>query len=161
VINLLIPKRRIVVYGIPQPQGSKSARVLPHEVRAKGDQCVGGRAILTEGFGEGPRDRKSWRDAVAEAGRAWLTAHDAPAPLDGPLVMWAWFYLPRPPSAPKSVTLPFRKPDNSKLLRSVEDALSGILYVDDARFVDSHISKRFAINTPPHAVIEIEIALDH
>jgi Holliday junction resolvase RusA-like endonuclease len=134
---------RLVVYGIPQPQGSKAARV------------VNGRAILTEGFGEQPRRRAAWRDAVAESGRAWLLANGAPPPLDGPLVMWARFYLPRPPSAPRSITVPFRKPDNSKLLRSVEDALSGVLYADDARFVDSHVSKRFAIDTPPHAVIEI------
>ncbi|MDB5094066.1 MAG: hypothetical protein JWO85_2167 [Candidatus Eremiobacteraeota bacterium] len=158
---LVVPKRRIIVYGVPQPQGSKSARVLPHDVRPRGDQCVGGRAVLTEGFGDGPRHRKSWRDAVAEAGRAWLATHGAPEPLDGPLVMWARFYLPRPPSAPKSVTLPFRKPDNSKLLRSIEDALSGILYVDDARFVDSHVSKRFAIGFPPRAVIEIELASNY
>ncbi|MDB5069575.1 MAG: hypothetical protein JWM87_686 [Candidatus Eremiobacteraeota bacterium] len=146
---------RLVVYGIPLPQGSKSARTLPHEPRIVGENCVGGRVILTEGFGDAPRRRKTWREAVAEAARAWLTKNGAPDPLDGALEMWTRFYLPRPASLPKRVEYPIRKPDLSKLLRSAEDSLSGLLYTDDARIVDSHIYKRYAIGAPPHAVIEI------
>ncbi len=133
---------QLTVYGVALPQGSKSARV------------VKGRAILTEGFGDGPRRRKAWRDAVADAAREWQKTHNA-ALLEGPLRFEAWFYLPRPKSAPKRVAMPAKKPDASKLLRSVEDALTGIIWHDDAQIVTAHVFKRFALFCPPHAVLRI------
>ncbi len=132
----------LVVYGTALPQGSKSARV------------VSGRAILTEGFGDGPRRRKAWREAVADAARAWQSTHSAPL-LEGPLAFEAWFYLPRPASAAKRIFAPAKKPDASKLLRSVEDALTGIIWRDDAQVVDAHAHKRFADEGPPCAVLRI------
>jgi Holliday junction resolvase RusA-like endonuclease len=141
-------ERRLTVYGEPLPQGSKSARVIR------------GRAILTEGFGDAPKRRKLWREAVAEAAREWLKANGAPAPLDGAVSLSVTFYLPRPASAPKRVTLPFRKPDSSKLLRSVEDSLSGLLYVDDARIVEHHVRKRFAIDSAARAEIVVAPFVD-
>jgi Holliday junction resolvase RusA-like endonuclease len=136
-------ERRIIVFGEPLPQGSKSARVFA------------GRAILTEGFGDAPKRRKLWREAVAEAARAWCVANNGPAPLDGAVELTVTFYLPRPASAPKRVVFPIRKPDSSKLLRAVEDSLSGLLYVDDARIVQHLIRKRFAIDSPPRAEIVV------
>jgi Holliday junction resolvase RusA-like endonuclease len=128
--------RRITVYGTPLPQGSKSGRV------------VNGKAILTEGFGDGPKRKRAWREAVAEAARAWVRDAGSPAPLDGPVHLRVHFFLARPKSAPKSVTRPFRKPDLSKLVRAVEDSLSGLLYVDDARIVDLGASKSFTDSVP-------------
>jgi len=52
-------ERRIVVYGIAQSQGSKSARV------------VNGRPILTEGFGDAPKRRKAWRAPKAPMSRGY------------------------------------------------------------------------------------------
>ncbi len=132
----------LIVYGVAMPQGSKSARV------------VKGRAILTEGFGDGPRRRKAWREAVADEARAWQKTYKAPL-LEGPLRFEAWFYLPRPKSAPKRILLPAKKPDLSKLLRSVEDALTGIIWHDDAQIVTARVHKRFAIHFAPHAVLRI------
>jgi Holliday junction resolvase RusA-like endonuclease len=70
---------------------------------------------------------------------------------DGALVLRVVFYRQRPkghfrkdgsvkPSAP---AFPDTKPDCSKLMRAAEDALSGVVYVDDARLADSWPSKRF------------------
>lgn len=137
---------QFVVYGVAQPQGSKSARV------------VRGRAILTEGFGDGPRKRKAWRQAVADGARAWQASHRVPL-LEGPLWFEVWFFLPRPASAPKRVFAPTKKPDLSKLTRSAEDSLKGIIWRDDSQVVDEHTFKRFAVDGPPCAVIRIsEIA---
>lgn len=133
----------LIVYGVAQTQGSKSARV------------VNGRAILTEGFGDGPRRRRAWREAVADAARAWQAEHRA-ALLDGPIDFEAWFFLPRPASAPKRVVFPAKKPDASKLLRSVEDALTGLIWHDDAQLVTVRVFKRFAVNAAPHAVLRIQ-----
>jgi Holliday junction resolvase RusA-like endonuclease len=129
--------------GVPLPQGSKSARV------------VKGRAIVTEGFGEGPRNRRRWRDAVAEAARKWAGENGHPAPVDLPVRLRLTFYLPRPASAPRRVTQPAKKPDLSKLIRSVEDSLSGIIYADDARVVAIEASKEFALERTPGVMVEV------
>ena len=34
-----------------------------------------------------------------------------------------------------------RKPDGSKLWRAAEDALSGVIYTDDARMVRQHVER--------------------
>jgi Holliday junction resolvase RusA-like endonuclease len=65
------------------------------------------------------------------------------------------FYLPKPKSAPRGLEWPAKKPDLSKLIRGVEDALTAIVYVDDSRIVVSHIEKRFAIDSPPRVEIEV------
>lgn len=138
---------QFVVYGVAQPQGSKSARVL------------GGKAILTEGFGDGPRKRKAWRQAVADGARAWQETHRA-ALIEGPIRLELWFFLPRPASAPKRVFAPAKKPDLSKLTRSAEDSLKGIIWRDDSEVVDSHTFKRFADSGPPCAVVRVREITD-
>ena len=136
-------ERRIVVYGIAQSQGSKSARV------------VNGRPILTEGFGDAPKRRKAWRSAVADAARAWIAQNGAPAPLDGAVALSVRFYLPRPASAPRRVQKPCKKPDLDKMCRSVIDARSGLFFVDDARITDLKARKLFAEDSPPRAEITV------
>lgn len=132
----------IKAVGLAQPQGSKSARV------------VKGRAIMTEGFGDGPRRRKAWREAVADSARAWVTEHPEHQPYDGPIAVDILFLLPRPATAPKRVQYPMRKPDLSKLIRSVEDSMSKILYTDDARIVRLVAQKQFTAGVPRvHIVI--------
>ncbi len=133
---------RLVVYGTALPQGSKSAR------------GVQARATLPAVFGDGPRRRKAGREAGGDAARAWQVTNKAPL-LEGPIAFEAWFYLPRPQSAAKRIFAPAKKPDASKLLRSVEDALTGIIWHDDAQVVDGHVHKRFADAGPPCAVLHI------
>jgi crossover junction endodeoxyribonuclease RusA len=55
------------------------------------------------------------------------------------------FTLPKPKSAPKTrLTLPDRKPDLSKLVRSTEDALTDAgAWEDDARVVVLYCAKRY------------------
>lgn len=114
------PALRIVVYGVPAPQGSK--RFLG--VR-------GGRGIMVESSSR----TKPWRESVKSAA---IEARNGAPPLDGPLSVRMVFTLPKPSSAPKRRrTYPQRKPDLSKLARSTEDALtdSGLIS-DDARIVE-------------------------
>lgn len=56
-------------------------------------------------------------------------------------------------SAPKR---PTSKPDVLKLARGVEDALTGIVWKDDAQIVDEYLSKRFG--TQPGCHVEIQEA---
>lgn len=138
---------KLVVYGQPVPQGSKSARV----VTAKSGKQI---AVMTDGFGKKPRELKGWRYAIADEARRWLRETNT-VPLSGPVAMRVTFYLPRPKSAPRKVLYPATRPDLDKLVRSVGDALCGLAYEEDSRIVEIDAKKRFAIDSAPRAEIEI------
>ena len=119
-LNFFVP-------GTPAPQGSKSFKGF----------AGNGRAIMIESSkAVGP-----WRERVA------LAAHNAMretgwAPFDGALSVRLAFVLPRPKSAPKTIHVPaIKRPDGDKLLRAVLDAMTGIVYRDDAQIVDYRLTK--------------------
>ena len=123
----------------PAPQGSK--------------RHVGGGVMI-----ESCKQVKPWRILVAQA------AADLGVPIiRGPVSVSMVFLFTRPkghygkrglkPSAPRWHSV---KPDGSKLLRSTEDALSGVLFEDDARIVSSNVEKRYCVgNELPGAVITL------
>lgn len=125
------------VFGTPQPQGS-------HRAVPTGKGRV--RVTDTNRSLPGWRDTVMWaaRKAIADEGANWG------GPLVGPLQLEVTFYLPRPTSAPKTTDVyPTKKPDQSKLLRAIEDSMVDAgLIVDDALFVDAVIHKRYAVG--PH-----------
>lgn len=131
---------RIVVWGIPAPQGSKT--------------YVGkGRMI------ESSKKLPAWRRAVSLAASALRSTLGAEwEPLDGPLWVSMRFSLPRP-RRPK-FELPAVPPDLDKLIRASCDPLTGVLWVDDARVVEIRgASKGYAGNDgfldEPGAVITV------
>lgn len=126
---------RFTVLGQAQPAGSK--RALPLNGK------LGGRAIIVDA------NRKSapWKSHVAAVARQ----HYAEALLRGPLSVTFLFFTPRPaghigrkgnvlPSAPMYPTV---RPDVLKLARGCEDALTGVLWHDDAQIVQEHLEKRY------------------
>jgi Holliday junction resolvase RusA-like endonuclease len=133
------------VYGKPQPAGSKRA------FRTK----RGGVAVTDDN----PK-AKPWQTAVAETA---LEQWDGSL-LEGPLALRVIFYVARPkghygsgrnsahvrPSAPPH---PITRPDTSKLVRAVEDALTGALWRDDAQVVTQTALKRYG--TPERAEVWI------
>jgi Holliday junction resolvase RusA-like endonuclease len=130
---------RFDVVGIAQPKGSTRA-FLP-----KGST----RPIVTS---DNPKI-KGWQQLVAEqaqtvaAGGLFL----------GAVALAIDFYLPRPKTLPRRVVEHCKKPDLDKLVRSVNDALTGILYGDDAQVVAIRASKRYALGIDaPHAIITLE-----
>lgn len=125
------------VLGVPAPQGS--FRAITHRYT--------GRVMLKQ-------DNKRtmpWRKEVAGVAVEAVKAAGLAKPMTGPLEMSVVFWLPRPkghfgkkglrPSAPR---FPSKKPDLSKLLRAAEDALTGIVYDDDARIVRHLTFKEYA-----------------
>jgi len=138
----LAPAVKLVVVGLPVTQGNKTA--YPFH---KKDGKLG--VAVREG--KSGQRHSSWREAVAAEARK-LAQNE---PLDEPLVVEMTFYLPRPKSAKKNVRFPNKKPDSLKLARAVEDALTKILYADDARIVTHLIKKRFAVDSPPRVEIEV------
>jgi Holliday junction resolvase RusA-like endonuclease len=130
------PPVTITVHGTPAPQGSKRA-------------FMGRRKDGTtyQGVIESSHDRvKSWRQAVVDEARAWRDQLGGRPPLDGPLEVAMTFWLPRPKGhygtgrnarqlRPTAPPYPAGKPDVGKLARATEDALTGIVWHDDAQVI--------------------------
>lgn len=131
-------------FGIPLPKGnmttvkrgSWTAMVDQSNMTRKSRKC-------------GALDR--WAAAVASAAKA---AH-APL-LDGPVELVLSFRMPRPKSVKRlDHTV---KPDTSKLVRAVEDALSGVAYVDDAQVVRLTASKHYVDGGDPGVMVWVRPA---
>jgi Holliday junction resolvase RusA-like endonuclease len=120
---------QFIVHGIPAPAGSKRGFVKS------------GRVIITDASSRS----RPWKAQIADAA---AEAMNGSGLLVGPLMLGLEFYIPRPkghygkrglrPSAPKT---PTTKPDLLKLARAVEDALSGIVYRDDAQIAREILDK--------------------
>lgn len=137
------------VLGKPAPQGSKR-----HV----------GKGVLVESS----KRCKPWRQDVRYTAHS-LLPDGWYAMMDRAMAMTVAFVFPRPkghfrangelkPSAPKHCK--GRVGDTSKLVRSTEDALAGIVYNDDAQLIIINAHRRYATgNEQPCAIITIT-ALD-
>lgn len=135
------------VAGLPAPGGSKRfVGFAPKKgLAALIDDGKKGRAILLDDAGQRNKD---WKANVAWNGRKAMQGRDLET---GPLEVTMTFFMPRPKAhfrtngtlketAPR---YPTTKPDTLKLTRSTEDALTGVVWHDDAQGVDLHLHKRF------------------
>lgn len=130
------------VFGQPVPQGSK--RTVPIK-RGDGSFVQKNGRPLVRVAPDNPR-LPQWRQEVAYAARQ---VYDGEL-LEGPIVLDLIFDRPRPkghsgarglkPSAPAH---PTTRPDTLKLARAVEDALTGVLWQDDAQIVEHRLRKRY------------------
>ena len=73
-----------------------------------------------------------------------------------PLKLEATFYRARPKSLPKRVILPVSKPDTDNLLKTLKDAMEGLVYPNDSQITSVDAKKRFGY--PPR--IEVRITED-
>jgi crossover junction endodeoxyribonuclease RusA len=127
---------RFFVPGEPIPQGS---------VRGF---ARGGRVVITS---DNPR-LHAWRQVVA----LYAAQHRPAQLLDGPLHVALAFAMPRPPSVPRTKRrMPTCKPDIDKMERAIFDALTGVIWVDDARVTSVTKSKRYADDVAVGVVVEI------
>lgn len=139
---------KIVVYGMPAPQGSKKFVGL----------AKSGRGILAESS----KKVRPWRQDVKAAA---LAVRDGAAPMDAAVSVRMVFTMLKPASAPKRKrTYPCRMPDLSKLARSTEDALTEAgVWKDDARVVEyTRLAKVYPGEDPealdaPGVRIEVEL----
>lgn len=122
-----------VVYGVAQPAGSKKGFYIPKL----------NRVVITD-------DAKKSRPWKAQVSDAAAQAMQGMRLLEGPLVVELTIYLPRPKGhfgmrglLPRAPRYPAVKPDATKLLRCFEDALSGLVYRDDAQIVTQVVRKRY------------------
>lgn len=136
------------VPGNPKPAGSKRGFV---------NRKTGG-VIITDAC----KLTKSWQGDVKMFAYAAMQGQPL---MTGPLEMIVVFQQGRPKchygtgrnagvlkhDAP---LFPESAPDGSKLTRAVEDAMSKVIYVDDAQIVDQLVRKRYG---PPGALITVRV----
>lgn len=96
-----------------------------------------------------PEKTVNWEQAI----QMQALEHRPEKLLDGPLALEATFYRVKPKSKPKKCKYPDTKPDLDNLCKSVTDALEGIIFTNDSRFVDKILKKRFG--DPPCVEITI------
>ena len=135
------------VPGVPQPGGSKRAFASKSGRIIVMDDCKG---------------NKDWKSTVKVFAQQ---AFAGKSPLAGPLRLAIVFHLLRPKghfgrgknsdqiraSAPMFPTV---KPDATKLLRSTEDAMTGVIWRDDAQIVEQIVRKIYSDTTGADVVIE-------
>lgn len=137
------------VFAVPQPQGSSRGFVLP------GKNGRGPRAIITSAN----KNLKPYRQEVAGAATTEAESQGFFAPKHVPVIVTYRFYIERPPSIPKKRTRVVVKPDLDKLIRSTTDALTGILYADDAQIIGyERTAKHYGL--PARVEITVRIAQD-
>lgn len=149
----------LVVLGKPQTAGSKRSFVPINKRTGEPFRDPRTGRVIVNTVDDNP-ETKAWQQSVASQARlAWSGGL-----LSGPLEFHATFFGPRPQghfgtgrnehvlkaSAPP---YPITRPDCLKMARAVEDALTEVLWRDDAQGVDLVLRKRFG--TPARAEIEI------
>lgn len=122
-------------------------------------QAQGSKVKTRWGVREDNPELGPWRERVA------LAAHDRmvhdkllPVPAGEPLRVFLEFVRPRPKGHPKSYTKPcVTTPDLDKQVRAIFDALTHVVYADDAQIVTLVAEKRIAeIDEPPGVNIRVE-----
>lgn len=137
------------VLGHPEPAGSKTnmpRRRFPvtlHSMR----EFLGAFPLV-----DANPKAKRWKDTVS-ATAAGRMLRERLKPFEGPLSVEMIFYRARPESHYTSKgalskegqrkAFPQSKPDTLKLARAVEDAMTGIVYTDDALIVDERLRKEY------------------
>ena len=139
-----------VVFGKPAPAGSKRAFYNPKL----------GRALVVDANTK----TKPWQaEVTAAAVEASERAMLAGRLIEGPLCLSVDFYEPRPKGHFNSKgelnaqglrnPFPAKKPDVTKLVRAIEDALTKVVYRDDAQIVATVAAKHFG--EPARAEVRI------
>jgi crossover junction endodeoxyribonuclease RusA len=130
----------LTVYGEAKPQGSKRGFTR------------GGKIIMLESC----KKLRPWRQEVAATAEAYMHHEKAilfkrPQPVRLEII----FIFPRPKSV-KAGAYKTTMPDLDKLTRALKDALTGIVYEDDAQVVKCNSTKTFAApGTPARTMMRI------
>jgi len=114
-------------------------------------------AMLPAGTAESRKRAAQWREDIRHAARE---AMDERPPFAGPIRLMCEFRLPYPASSIRKYQfgwLPHtKKPDVDKLFRMLADAMTGIVWRDDAQVCFSAINKVYAWDGRTGAIIDVD-----
>ena len=132
----------LTVYGVPRPKGSR--KFFRHGGSTESSRHVAG-----------------WMTLVASVASRVLAEQADPTIRTTPLTVSVAFYLPRPQRL-KGDAAHTTRPDLDKLVRAVFDALTGVIWRDDAQVCRVLAAKQYAAaGAVPHVVIDVDdIAAD-
>ena len=93
-----------------------------------------------------PDKTRNYESLIKEAA---IEAMGSSEPLETPVTLYLYIRAPIPKSLPKKrieaclngLEKPIKKPDASNVLKSVEDAMNGVVYKDDSQIVNIHVTK--------------------
>jgi crossover junction endodeoxyribonuclease RusA len=132
---------QFTAFGAPIPKGSTKAFVPKGWTRP----------IITAAN----MKTKPWAESVKWAAINSLRSEGIPY-ASGPVCMYVTFFMPKPKSAPKHAIPMVKKPDIDKLLRTVLDALKGVIWTDDSQVTRVSAAKDYAEDgTMPRAEIRV------
>lgn len=155
----------MIAFTIPgraQPAGSKSAIPFVKGKNPDGSLKLG--VALRDGTKESAERHAAWRERVSSFAAQAMSAA-ARLPVSGALVLSVRFVFTRPKghlrkrgqlskSAPRHHTT---YPDLTKLVRALEDALTGIVWVDDKQVAEHRTNKAYG---PRDETLVVVTALD-
>ena len=144
-MDLEVTKLNFEVPGVPAPGGSKTA-----------GRSNDGRLFVRD---SGGMKTSEWKQRVAIAAADAMKDADILNLMQGPVKLTVQFLMPRPKShyrtgrnahllkktAPKYHTT---KPDTLKLMRSTEDALTGVVWMDDSQVIEQTLRKNYTEEVP-------------
>ena len=148
--------------GLRPGEGDAPARVIAFDVLGTPAPKGSARAFYKAGMKravivkDNSDRQKSWDAAVRDAASSAVGALTSPPFVDTPLEVTIVFRMARPAGhwgkgrnagklAPRAPRAPRGKPDIDKLARATLDALTGIVFDDDARIVDLMLRKEYAL----------------
>jgi len=146
------------VPGKPEPGGSKRSIPAWNKRTRTYAVAANGRPIINT-VDDNPK-AKGWKEMVALIARTQYKGD----PIPGPVRLDLQFYLKRPAGhvgkgrnagnlRAAARQYPTVKPDVLKMARVVEDALSGLVYVDDAQIIHEVLLKQYG----PNEGVRIEV----
>jgi len=127
------------VYGQTLPKGSARAFIPKGWTRP----------VITSNT----KGLKQWERTIAAAAQGVASGRL----IAGPIRLQVAFYLDRPKSLPKRVVHHAKRPDLDKLIRSATDALTGVVWKDDAQVVRIIATKAYAGEHHEAPRVEFEI----
>lgn len=145
------------VLGRPQQRGSKS----PFVYRGKDGKH---RASMCDDN----KKSKAWMQEVRSAAyAAFVDRFGEDRLFDGPLVLNALFFFQRPKShfgsgknsselKESAPAYHFQSPDLAKLIRALEDAMTGVVWVDDRLVFRYDCSRHWADNGPERVEVVVK-----
>lgn len=150
------------VPGIPVPQGSKNATVVPR--KGKNGKCnpAGGKSSFRAVMYEQEKGLAKWRGNVKRFAAMQLPKNWNSS---GCFANWSVFFFPRPgyhyskdgTLKPEYSQILYKKtkPDGDKCLRAINDSITGVVFGDDAQVVPGFGMTAYADPGLPGALITI------